>query len=87
MPHPRPSKDLFRSLFIRASLANYNTPFEDSLSGEDLCGLLAGFYPARTPIPRATVAAGSAETILFLARPRAHTGRLIPVDRGLTEEF
>jgi rhamnose utilization protein RhaD (predicted bifunctional aldolase and dehydrogenase)/NAD(P)-dependent dehydrogenase (short-subunit alcohol dehydrogenase family) len=74
---------------VRASLAKYNIPFEDSLSDEELRGLLAGFYAKRTLTRQPIDPADCAEAILFLASPRARctTGHLIPVDGGLTEAF
>jgi len=74
---------------VRASLTKYNIPFEDSLSDEELRGLLAGFYAQRTLTHQPIDPADCAEAILFLASPRARctSGHLIPVDGGLTEAF
>jgi rhamnose utilization protein RhaD (predicted bifunctional aldolase and dehydrogenase)/NAD(P)-dependent dehydrogenase (short-subunit alcohol dehydrogenase family) len=74
---------------LRASLAKYNIPFEDSLSDEELRTLLAGFYAERTLTRQPIDPADCAEAILFLASPRARctTGHLIPVDGGLPEAF
>lgn len=74
---------------VRASLTKYNIPFEDSLSDEELRGLLAGFYAKRTLTHQPIDPSDCAEAILFLASPRARctSGHLIPVDGGLTEAF
>jgi rhamnose utilization protein RhaD (predicted bifunctional aldolase and dehydrogenase)/NAD(P)-dependent dehydrogenase (short-subunit alcohol dehydrogenase family) len=72
---------------VRASLTKYNIPFEDSLSDEQLRGLLAGFYAERTLTRQPIDPSDCAEAILFLGSPRARctTGHLIPVDGGLIE--
>ena len=74
---------------VRASLAKYKIPFEESLSDEELRDLLAAFYAKRTLTRKAIDPADCAEAILFLASPRARctTGHVIPVDGGLTEAF
>lgn len=74
---------------VRASLAKYNIPFEESMSDEELRGLLAGFYAKRTLTHQPIDPADCAEAILFLASPRSRctSGHLIPVDGGLTEAF
>jgi rhamnose utilization protein RhaD (predicted bifunctional aldolase and dehydrogenase)/NAD(P)-dependent dehydrogenase (short-subunit alcohol dehydrogenase family) len=74
---------------VRASLTKYNIPFEESLSDEDLRGLLASFYAKRTLTHQPIDPADCAEAILFLASPktRCTTGHIIPVDGGLTEAF
>ncbi len=74
---------------VRASLAKYKIPFEESLSDEELRDLLAAFYAKRTLTRMAIDPADCAEAILFLASPRARctTGHVIPVDGGLTEAF
>jgi len=74
---------------VRASLAKYNIPFDDSLSDDELRNLLAGFYAKRTLTHQPIDPADCAEAILFLASPRSRctTGHLIPVDGGLTEAF
>jgi rhamnose utilization protein RhaD (predicted bifunctional aldolase and dehydrogenase)/NAD(P)-dependent dehydrogenase (short-subunit alcohol dehydrogenase family) len=74
---------------VIASLRKYDIAFEEAMSDDELRGLLARFYAARTlthvPIDPRTCA----EAILFLAGPKAPctTGHLIPVDGGLTEAF
>jgi len=72
---------------VRASLAKYNIPFDESHSDEELRGLLASFYAERTLTRQPIDPSDCAEAILFLASPRARctTGHLIPVDGGLTE--
>ena len=74
---------------VRASLTKYNIPFEESLSDEELRGLLAGFYAKRTLTHQPIDPSDCAEAILFLASPKARctSGHLIPVDGGLTEAF
>jgi rhamnose utilization protein RhaD (predicted bifunctional aldolase and dehydrogenase)/NAD(P)-dependent dehydrogenase (short-subunit alcohol dehydrogenase family) len=74
---------------VRASLAKYNIPFDDSLSDDELRNLLAGFYAKRTLTHQPIDPSDCAEAILFLGSPRSRctTGHLIPVDGGLTEAF
>jgi rhamnose utilization protein RhaD (predicted bifunctional aldolase and dehydrogenase)/NAD(P)-dependent dehydrogenase (short-subunit alcohol dehydrogenase family) len=72
---------------VRASLAKYNIPFDESLGDDELRSLLAGFYAERTLTRQPIDPSDCAEAILFLASPRARctTGHLIPVDGGLAE--
>jgi len=74
---------------VRASLAKYNIPFDDTLSDDELRNLLAGYYAKRTLTHQPIDPADCAEAILFLGSPRSRctTGHLIPVDGGLTEAF
>jgi rhamnose utilization protein RhaD (predicted bifunctional aldolase and dehydrogenase)/NAD(P)-dependent dehydrogenase (short-subunit alcohol dehydrogenase family) len=74
---------------VKASLTKYNIPFEESMSDEDLRGLLATFYAKRTLTHQPIDPADCAEAILFLASPktRCTSGHIIPVDGGLTEAF
>jgi rhamnose utilization protein RhaD (predicted bifunctional aldolase and dehydrogenase)/NAD(P)-dependent dehydrogenase (short-subunit alcohol dehydrogenase family) len=74
---------------VLASLTKYSVPFDDSLSDEELRGLLASFYAQRTLTHQPIDPTDCAEAILFLAGPRARctTGHLIPVDGGLAEAF
>jgi rhamnose utilization protein RhaD (predicted bifunctional aldolase and dehydrogenase)/NAD(P)-dependent dehydrogenase (short-subunit alcohol dehydrogenase family) len=74
---------------VRASLAKYNIPFDDTLADDELRNLLAGFYAKRTLTHQPIDPADCAEAILFLGSPRSRctTGHLIPVDGGLTEAF
>ena len=74
---------------VRASLAKYNIPFEESLSDDELRGILADFYAQRTLTRQPIDPADCAEAILFLASPRARctSGHIFPVDGGLTEAF
>jgi rhamnose utilization protein RhaD (predicted bifunctional aldolase and dehydrogenase)/NAD(P)-dependent dehydrogenase (short-subunit alcohol dehydrogenase family) len=74
---------------LRASLTKYNIPFRESFSDEELRSRLAAFYAERTLTNKAIDPADCAESILFLASPRARctTGHVIPVDGGLTEAF
>ena len=74
---------------VRASLAKYNIPFEESLSDEELRTLLATFYAKRTLTHQPIDPSDCAEAILFLASPKARctSGHIIPVDGGLTEAF
>ena len=72
---------------VRASLAKYAIPFDDSLSDDELRNLLAGFYAKRTLTHQPIDPTDCAEAILFLAgdKSRCTTGHLIPVDGGLIE--
>jgi len=74
---------------VRASLAKYKIPFDDSLSDDELRNVLANFYAERTLTEKPIDPTDCAEAILFLASPKARrtTGHLIPVDGGLTEAF
>ncbi len=74
---------------VRASLTKYGIAFEESMSDEDLRGLLATFYAKRTLTHQPIDPSDCAEAILFLASPRARctSGHLIPVDGGLPEAF
>lgn len=74
---------------VRASLAKYNIPFDESMSDDHLRGLLAGFYAKRTLTHQPIDPSDCAEAILFLAgaRARCTSGHLIPVDGGLPEAF
>ena len=74
---------------VRASLTKYGIAFEESMSDEDLRGLLATFYAKRTLTHQPIDPSDCAEAILFLASPRSRctSGHLIPVDGGLPEAF
>ena len=74
---------------LLASLKKYNIPFRETFSDEELRSRLAAFYAERTLTNKAIDPADCAESILFLASPRARctTGHVIPVDGGLTEAF
>jgi rhamnose utilization protein RhaD (predicted bifunctional aldolase and dehydrogenase)/NAD(P)-dependent dehydrogenase (short-subunit alcohol dehydrogenase family) len=74
---------------VRASLTKYGIAFEDSMSDEELRGLLANFYAQRTLTHQPIEPGDCAEAIVFLASPktRCTTGHLIPVDGGLPEAF
>ena len=74
---------------VKASLAKYKIPFEQTASDEDLRTLLAHFYAQRTLTHQPIDPKDCASAILFLAGPqsRCTTGHLIPVDGGLTEAF
>ena len=74
---------------VRASLTKYGVPFQESLSDEELRGLLASFYAKRTLTHQPIDPVDCAEAILFLASPRSRctSGHIIPVDGGLTEAF
>jgi NAD(P)-dependent dehydrogenase (short-subunit alcohol dehydrogenase family) len=74
---------------VRASLSKYNIPFDESMTDEELRGLLATFYAKRTLTHQPIDPKDCAEAILFLASPktRCTTGHIIPVDGGLTEAF
>lgn len=74
---------------VAASLKKYNIPFEAELTDDEMRNRLSAFYAERTlthvPIDPRTCA----ESILFLAGPKAPctTGHLIPVDGGLIDAF
>jgi len=74
---------------VRASLTKYDIGFEESMSDEELRGLLANFYAQRTLTHQPIDPVDCAEAILFLASPRSRctSGHLIPVDGGLPEAF
>ena len=74
---------------VRASLTKYGISFDESMSDEDLRGLLAGFYAQRTLTHQPIDPVDCAEAIMFLAsqRSRCTSGHLIPVDGGLPEAF
>jgi len=74
---------------VRASLAKYEIPFEESLSDDELRALLAAFYAKRTLTHQPIDPVDCAEAILFLAgdKSRCTSGHLIPVDGGLPEAF
>ncbi|HEY3704645.1 MAG TPA: bifunctional rhamnulose-1-phosphate aldolase/short-chain dehydrogenase [Terracidiphilus sp.] len=74
---------------VRVSLTKYGIAFDESMSDEDLRGLLANFYAQRTLTHQPIEPGDCAEAIVFLASPRTRctTGHLIPVDGGLPEAF
>jgi NAD(P)-dependent dehydrogenase (short-subunit alcohol dehydrogenase family) len=74
---------------VKASLAKYKIPFEESSSDEELRTKLAEFYAQRTLTHQPIDPKDCAAAILFLAGPqsRCTTGHLIPVDGGLTEAY
>jgi rhamnose utilization protein RhaD (predicted bifunctional aldolase and dehydrogenase)/NAD(P)-dependent dehydrogenase (short-subunit alcohol dehydrogenase family) len=74
---------------VKASLAKYNIPFEETLTDDELRTLLADFYAKRTLTHTPIDPADCAEAILFLAgdRSRCTSGHIIPVDGGLPEAF
>ena len=71
------------------SLAQYNIPFQESDSDDDLRNLLAAFYAERTLTRQPIDPKDCAEAILFLAGPRSRctSGHLFPVDGGLADAF
>jgi rhamnose utilization protein RhaD (predicted bifunctional aldolase and dehydrogenase)/NAD(P)-dependent dehydrogenase (short-subunit alcohol dehydrogenase family) len=74
---------------VRASLTKYGIGFDESMTDEELRGLLAQFYAQRTLTHQPIDPVDCAEAILFLAGPRSRctSGHLIPVDGGLPEAF
>jgi rhamnose utilization protein RhaD (predicted bifunctional aldolase and dehydrogenase)/NAD(P)-dependent dehydrogenase (short-subunit alcohol dehydrogenase family) len=74
---------------VKASLAKYDIPFEESGSDEELRNALAHFYAQRTLTHTPIDPRDCAEAIMYLAGPRARctTGHLIPVDGGLVEAY
>ena len=74
---------------VRASLTKYGIGFDESMTDEDLRGLLANFYAQRTLTHQPIDPVDCAEAIMFLAsaRSRCTSGHLIPVDGGLPEAF
>ncbi|HKF47023.1 MAG TPA: bifunctional rhamnulose-1-phosphate aldolase/short-chain dehydrogenase [Terracidiphilus sp.] len=74
---------------VKASLAKYGIAFEESMSDDELRGLLANFYAQRTLTHQPIEPGDCAEAMLYLASPKARctTGHLIPVDGGLAEAF
>ena len=74
---------------VIASLKKYEILFDGNLSDEELRMILAKFYAKRTLTNQPIDPRICAESILFLAGPKAPctTGHLIPVDGGLTDAF
>ena len=74
---------------VKASLAKYKIPFDESATDDALRTALAQFYAKRTLTHQPIDPKDCAVAILFLAGPQARctTGHLIPVDGGLTEAF
>ena len=74
---------------VKASLAKYNIPFEESGADDELRNALALFYAKRTLTHTPIDPKDCAEAILYLAGPlaRCTTGHLIPVDGGLVEAY
>jgi len=74
---------------VVTSLKKYEIPFDPGQSGDELRALLAEFYAKRTLTNQPIDPRTCAESILFLAGPKAPctTGHLIPVDGGLTDAF
>lgn len=74
---------------VKASLAKYGIPFEESQTDDELRNSLAGFYAKRTLTHVPIDPKDCAEAILFIGGPKAPvtTGHLIPVDGGLTEAY
>jgi rhamnose utilization protein RhaD (predicted bifunctional aldolase and dehydrogenase)/NAD(P)-dependent dehydrogenase (short-subunit alcohol dehydrogenase family) len=74
---------------VKASLAKYAIPFEESQSDDELRNSLALFYAKRTLTHVPIDPKDCAEAILFVGGPKAPvtTGHLIPVDGGLTEAY
>ena len=74
---------------VRASLAKYQIPFEETASDDELRDALATFYAQRTLTHVPIDPKDNAEAIMFLAGPlsRCTTGHIIPVDGGLVEAF
>jgi rhamnose utilization protein RhaD (predicted bifunctional aldolase and dehydrogenase)/NAD(P)-dependent dehydrogenase (short-subunit alcohol dehydrogenase family) len=74
---------------VRASLAKYKIPFEETMSDDELRNLLAAFYAERTLTRQPIDPKDCAEAILFLAGPRTRctSGHLFPVDGGLSDAF
>ncbi len=74
---------------VKASLAKYSIPFEESASDDELRDTLAAFYAMRTLTHVPIDPKDNAEAIMFLAGPlsRCTTGHVFPVDGGLVEAF
>lgn len=74
---------------VKASLAKYGIPFEESATDDELRDALAAFYAQRTLTHVPIDPKDNAEAILFLAGPlaRVTTGHIIPVDGGLVEAY
>ena len=74
---------------VIASLRKYDLQFEESMTDEELRGVLAQFYARRTLTQRPIDPTDCAKAILFLAgeQTKCTSGHLIPVDGGLTEAF
>jgi rhamnose utilization protein RhaD (predicted bifunctional aldolase and dehydrogenase)/NAD(P)-dependent dehydrogenase (short-subunit alcohol dehydrogenase family) len=74
---------------VKASLAKYKLPFEETDTDDQLRDTLAAFYAKRTLTHVPIDPKDCAEAILFLAGPKTPvtTGHIIPVDGGLTEAY
>jgi len=74
---------------VRASLAKYNIPFEESLSDEELRTLLARLLRQRTLTHQPIEPGRLRRSHPLPRRPRSRctSGHLIPVDGGLPEAF
>ncbi len=74
---------------VIASLKKYKLPFVETMTDDELRGVLAQFYATRTLTHQPIDPKDCAEAILYLAGPKARctTGHLIPVDGGLTEAY
>jgi rhamnose utilization protein RhaD (predicted bifunctional aldolase and dehydrogenase)/NAD(P)-dependent dehydrogenase (short-subunit alcohol dehydrogenase family) len=74
---------------VKASLAKYKIPFQDTMTDDELRDALAAFYAQRTLTHVPIDPKDCAEAIMYLAGPqsRCTTGHLIPVDGGLVEAF
>ena len=74
---------------VIASLKKYEIAFDANQSDDELRALLAKFYAKRTLTNQPIDPRICAESILFLAGPKAPctTGHMIPVDGGLIDAF
>lgn len=74
---------------VIASVRKYDLPFEESITDEELRGVLAQLYARRTLTQRAIDPSDCAKAIFFLVGEQAKctSGHLIPVGGGLIEEF
>lgn len=71
------------------SLTKYNLPFDESMTSEELSGILSKFYSTRNLLGASITPHDQAEAVFLLASDRLSktSGQIISVDGGLHEAF